>query len=95
MRFNTITVDFKTAQIFILPADFAVNYLKLTAIALKSKQQDLQVFYYFKGFYQSDNTISAVGKFHHSQQKTRELRVAAPAHSRCGSLSLTGELMCL
>lgn len=95
MRFNTRTVDVKTAQLCILPADFAVNYLKLTVIALKSKQQDLQVFYYFRGFYQSDNIISAVGKLHHSQRKMRELHVAAPAHSRCGSLSLTGELMCL
>lgn len=44
-----------------------------------SKQQDLQVFYYFRGLYQGDDIISAVGKFHHSQQKMKELHVAAPA----------------
>lgn len=79
MRFNIIIAGVGTAQLCILPADFAVNYLKLTAIALKSKQQDLQVFYYFTGLYQGDNVISAVGKFHHSQQKMKELHVAARA----------------
>lgn len=56
-----------------------MNYLTLTAIALKSKQQDLQVFYYFRGLDQGDNIISTVGKFHRSQQKMKELHVAAPA----------------
>lgn len=79
VRFNVIIAGIWTAQFCILPADLAVNYLKLPAIALKSKQQDLQRFYYFRGLYQGDNIISAVGKFHHSQQKMKELHVAAPA----------------
>lgn len=79
MRSNIIIAGVRTAQLCILPVDFAVNYLKLTAIALKFKQQDLQVFYYFRGLYQGNNIISAVGKFHHSQQKMKELHVAAPA----------------
>jgi len=78
VRFDIIIAGVRSAQLCILPADFAVNYLKLTAIALKSKQY-LQVFYYFRGLYQGDNIISAVGKFHHSQQKMKELHVAAPA----------------
>lgn len=79
VRFNVIIAGIWTVQLCILPADFVVNYLKLPAIALKSKQQDLQRFYYFRSLYQGDNIISAVGKFHHSQQKMKELHVAAPA----------------
>lgn len=79
VRFNVIIAGIWTAQLCILPPDFAVNYLKLPAIALKSKQQDLERFYYFRDLYQGDNIISAVGKFHQSQQKMKELHVAAPA----------------
>lgn len=79
VRFNIIIAGVRTAQLCILPAAFPVNYLRLTAIALKSKRQVKQVFYYVWGLYQGNNTISAVGKFHNHQQKMKEFHVAAPA----------------
>lgn len=79
VRFHIITAGIVSVELHIPSADLAANYLKPAAIALKSKQQDLQVLYDFRGLYQGVNIISAVGRFHHSRQKMKELHVAAPA----------------